>query len=98
MKILSVISTPFQLFCLKEYFFQKNIEDYFIIALVENQNQRQRLENLSKLINIELDEIHYLRPITQYFKISAPNFSVFSKAFLSLASYIIKGCRLPSPA
>ena len=87
MKILSVISTPFQLFCLKEYFFQKNIEDYFIIALVENQNQRQRLENLSKLINIELDEIHYLRPITQYFKIFFKAFTIKKCNELIIGNY-----------
>lgn len=69
MRTLSIVSTPFQLFCLKEYFIQKKIVDYYIIAFVENQNQRQRLENLSKLINLHVDEIQNLTPIRQYLKI-----------------------------
>lgn len=69
MRTLSIISTPFQLFCLKEYFAQNKIKDHFVVALVENKNQKKRLENLSKLIDIDLDETHKVTPIKQYFKI-----------------------------
>jgi len=69
MKTLSIISTPFQLFCLKEYCFSKKIQELYIIALVDNQNQKERIDNLSSLLKIDINKLIIAKPFIQYFSL-----------------------------
>ncbi len=69
MNTISIISSPFQLFSFSELIKQKNIKNYFLLALVYNDHESIQIKNLATSLEIKLSKIIFGKKVFQYFLI-----------------------------